>query len=400
MQQMCMLTLILGLLFVLLPARALAEEVKAKVFDGGNVKFVETSPGSGWYKVCDLNGKASNEIVDELTVKTFTSTAPNPTQESLNKILDQVDRIKVLGCGMYIDKAQDEKKVLIDTASAADITSFKLCMQISEDPKSFNHCMCLGYPTIALLCKDKLIALIGCQHGRAIRWSQWHWDAALKEPKRLAVWFADKGFPGQLKEVLEAEKAAAPYIHAWETWRAECPPCLALKDRSEADHLAQFGTDGLRTAQPGPAPKELIPCTSAISKNYTTHKEAIWALLKWAGHDTVLEDNSYPYERLPDRLLDTYSLAEIVEVIGKTDDPAVLDGAIRYLTRMGTAVNIPVFPPPLNNAFTSDIKAKLIARAEASGKWLTTQSLRRLFAIPKSDAELNRENSLEKLLSP
>jgi hypothetical protein len=164
--------------------------------------------------------------------------------------------------------------------------------------------------------------------------------------------------------------------------------------------LGSIGRIGFRAAQPCPIPKELIPSTSAINKYYKSHEDAIRALLKWAGHDTDLEKNNRPYEMLPDHLLDSYSLNEIVETIRKTEDPKVLDGAIRYFTRMMEGTEDPVLKSSLDKVISVEVRTKLIARAEASGKWMTSESLKRLLKVPESDVQRRKREELEKFLPP
>jgi hypothetical protein len=274
-------------------------------------------------------------------------------------------------------------------------------MEINEDPRSFGHDMCLGSPTIALLCKSRRVALLGCQDGQAIRWSQWHWDAELKDPEHLATWLANRGFPSQLKQVLEAEKQAEPNKKAWASWQAECPQCLSLHDLREANRLGSAERTGaFRTIEPCAVPEELIPSASAINKYYTSHIDAIRDLLKWAGHDTDLERDNHAYEMLPDLLLDSYSLNEIVEAIRKTEDPKVLDGAIRYFTILTEGTSEPFLNSSLDKIISGEIRSKLLARAEASGKRMRSESLKRLFKVPKSDAQRKKWDELEKFLPP
>lgn len=361
----------------------LAEEKTGKVVTSGNIKYVETKPGSGWYNVYDIGGKPLNALVDELTVKTYTSTAPNPSQESLNKALRNIDRVKVFASGMYIDKVVDEQKVLAESNSDSDVESFKQCMKIKEDPNTFNHCMCLGFPTFTLYKGDKRVAVLGCQHDAAIRWSEWHWDAQLQNPKMLAKWLASHGYEDQLKRLLKAEENAKGAKGNWETWKADCPPCLGFDDYLQSERLyvcqSRLGERKITRIQPA---KELVSYVKTLRENYKSNQQAILALLTWAGHDTqYCDDEGRPaVEGLPDVFLDTYNWKEILLAIRATSQVKPLTGAVRYLQRMRPTVVQTPLSTTIISSIPDDIKAKLEHAAQSLDK-REYMSFQNLFAL-------------------
>src|SRR3990172_328062 len=72
-------------------------------------------------------------VVDQATMDYFQSTAPDPTQDALDRLLQTVTRVRIVEGGVSRGKAIG-KKVLLDTNSPADIDSFRECFGIVEDP--------------------------------------------------------------------------------------------------------------------------------------------------------------------------------------------------------------------------------------------------------------------------
>jgi tetratricopeptide (TPR) repeat protein len=92
--------------------------------------------------------------------------------------------------------------VLLDTRDAAAIRDLAGCLQIVEDPRTFDHCACLGGPTLELYAGPEHVATIGLQHGRAIRWQQWYHDARLQDGDRFTRWLHHHGIdPGRLEAI-------------------------------------------------------------------------------------------------------------------------------------------------------------------------------------------------------
>src|SRR5262249_11767493 len=95
-------------------------------------------------------------------------------------------------------------RVLFDTRDDQAIRDLATCLQIVEDPETFGHCACLGGPTIELYAGLELVATIGLQHGRAIRWKQWYHDAQLQAGGRLTRWLHEQGIdPARLEAIYQ-----------------------------------------------------------------------------------------------------------------------------------------------------------------------------------------------------
>jgi Tfp pilus assembly protein PilF len=127
------------------------------------------------------------------------SDAPNPLQKDLDDLLPRVSRIRAIAGGMFRGRAM-LSEVVIDTSDAAAVAAFKTTLRISEDPATFTHCGCLGGPTVELFSGADLIATIGLQHGRAIRWAHWKHDAQLRDGKPLNDWLLQHGMDSEFLE--------------------------------------------------------------------------------------------------------------------------------------------------------------------------------------------------------
>jgi tetratricopeptide (TPR) repeat protein len=117
---------------------------------------------------------------------------PDPAQRDLDALLPKVTRVCVLEGAMLQGRAMGGP-VLFDTHDAGAIRDLAGCLRIVEDPRTFDHCSCLGGPTIELYAGPEHVATIGLQHGRAIRWEQWYHDAQLQDGDRLTRWLRDRG---------------------------------------------------------------------------------------------------------------------------------------------------------------------------------------------------------------
>ncbi len=95
----------------------------------------------------------------------------NPSQAELDAVLKGVDRVRVLGGGMYRDQAIG-CDVLVDTRSKAEIETLRGSLKIVEDPATFGHCGCLGGPTIEFFAGKGAdpVATLALHHGHAVRW--------------------------------------------------------------------------------------------------------------------------------------------------------------------------------------------------------------------------------------
>lgn len=117
---------------------------------------------------------------------------PDPAQRDLDALLPRVTRVCVLEGALYRGRAMGGP-VLLDVSDPAALRELSECLRISEDPTTFGHCQCLGGPTLELFAGADLVATLGLQHGRAVRWQHWYHDAALLDGDRLSRWLVSQG---------------------------------------------------------------------------------------------------------------------------------------------------------------------------------------------------------------
>jgi tetratricopeptide (TPR) repeat protein len=128
---------------------------------------------------------------------------PDPAQHDLDDLLPRVTRVCVLEGAMFRGRPMGGR-VLLDTREAGTIKDLASCLRIIEDPATFDHCQCLGGPTMELYAGLEHVATIGVQHGHAIRWERWHHDAQLQDGGGLTRWLRDQGVdPGELEVIYQ-----------------------------------------------------------------------------------------------------------------------------------------------------------------------------------------------------
>lgn len=117
---------------------------------------------------------------------------PDPAQRDLDDLMPRVTRVRVLEGALYRGRAMGGS-VLSEVTDPEALRELAKCLRISEDSTTFSHCQCLGGPTLELYAGAELVATLGLQHGRALRWRQWYHDAALRDGSRLTAWLIDQG---------------------------------------------------------------------------------------------------------------------------------------------------------------------------------------------------------------
>jgi tetratricopeptide (TPR) repeat protein len=129
------------------------------------------------------------------------STAPNPAQRDLDRVLPRVTRVCVRGGGTLRGKALPTEE-LLDVTAPESLRALRGCLRVLEDPRTFKHCSCLGGPTLELFGGTDLLAVIGLHHGQAIRWSRWKHDAVLWDGPALTAWLTAQGLPPEALDIL------------------------------------------------------------------------------------------------------------------------------------------------------------------------------------------------------
>lgn len=136
----------------------------------------------------------SRMIVDQATLEYLRSTAPQPTQASLDRFLGQVVDVRVFANGAHKDSLLGEDVLLAEVNDRDSLMALGRALSIVDGPSG--HCMCYGGPTLELLAQNnRRLALLTVHHGQSIRWTAWQDDASLVDPDKLAAWLADRGIP-------------------------------------------------------------------------------------------------------------------------------------------------------------------------------------------------------------
>lgn len=151
------------------------------------------------------------------------SSAPDPLQADLDEVLRLTTSVRVLSGGVFRGELQSNE-VLVECSGSELVSALQKSLRINTDPSTFNHCACFGGPTIELLDNGTTVALIGLQHGQAIRWRRWKHDAKLLEGFSLEAWFKKQGVDPELLEDIyrnryqrsEIARAGAPALSASE----------------------------------------------------------------------------------------------------------------------------------------------------------------------------------------
>lgn len=130
-------------------------------------------------------------------------------RDALMTALKGVDRL-VLRSGGTCHRQPAEETVLFETRDAAEIAAFLDLIEINEK-QSNGICMCCGTPTFDFYAGERHLAMVGVQHGQALRW-EWPADGRLTRSsrERFATWLEQRGAPESAKaarELAAQEKA-------------------------------------------------------------------------------------------------------------------------------------------------------------------------------------------------
>jgi tetratricopeptide (TPR) repeat protein len=129
------------------------------------------------------------------------SQGPDPAQRELDEVLPRVTRVRAIASGMFRGQAMGSE-VLLDVTDSQALAALGKALEIIVDPKTFDHCACLGGPTLELYRDQELLATIGLHHGRSIRWKQWKHDARLANGQAVNDWLIGHGVEPELLALL------------------------------------------------------------------------------------------------------------------------------------------------------------------------------------------------------
>ncbi|WP_277558031.1 leucine-rich repeat domain-containing protein [Ereboglobus sp. PH5-10] len=127
----------------------------------------------------------------------------------LRNVISSADRF-IVRTGGTCHRRYDKEKIIFETVSQDEIAG--LISLITIDGKTSNGvCMCCGTPTMEFYKNGKLIAMVGIQHGRALRWGGWPADAVLTEEsiKQFTEWLYARGVKEPSEEIERAKSQRA-----------------------------------------------------------------------------------------------------------------------------------------------------------------------------------------------
>lgn len=122
-----------------------------------------------------------------------------PTQVSLDALLASVKQVRIIAAGMSKGRAHTGQVVALVTDPAA-LAKLAAALRIVENPPEPFICICPGGPTLELVAGDAVAATMGLQHGKAIRSSEWDFDATLADGALLNAWLEEHGIPPERLE--------------------------------------------------------------------------------------------------------------------------------------------------------------------------------------------------------
>jgi len=94
-----------------------------------------------------------------------------PRQQDIDELIPKVTRVCVLDGSLFQGKPMSSL-VIADVSDPSAIAELQHSLRIVEEADSSKHCHCLGGPTLEFYHDKHLIAVIGLQHGKAIRWNR------------------------------------------------------------------------------------------------------------------------------------------------------------------------------------------------------------------------------------
>ena len=264
--------------------------------------------------------------------------APDPSQRSLNAMLNRVTRVRMLDGGVSGDRPLGED-VLLDVADSESIEMLRDSLAIVEERSTFGHCMCLGDYALQFYAGRRNIATIGLHHGRSIRWNAWKYDALLRDGQRLLTWLADQGAAAPLEAYEQDRRRAEEYRQAAIRWRQAMPACLQPywdQMRVSADGMVSFipvsqrGEEGQQSQVEDPT-GEVALLLDALEAEYPEPESRILALLKWYGCGMGPWSGFPSYEIVAERLLLVFPTDQLVTALTRYPlTPVHLEGAARY----------------------------------------------------------------------
>lgn len=240
-------------------------------------------------------------------------------KQALMDELKGVDRL-VVRSGGTCHRNPAEEKVLFGTRAPSDVAEFLGLIEIDEK-ESTGACMCCGSPTLELYAGDRHLAMVGIQHGFALRWGDWPADGKLTQKSSWALteWLARRGVNEPYDELHREEGAA----------KARERSQVAFGEAIEA---------ALRTELEKAQPETVEDFLSALIKAYPASETRAVAILRLVGAETEASWNlgdprGDPLCEQGLAKLDATELGRALVAASGNADARVVAGAARFFFR-------------------------------------------------------------------
>ena len=303
-------------------------------------------------------------IRDEAYQRYLDSTAPNPSQSSLDAELARVTRVRILS-GEVVDGKALGTDVLHETTDQASIAELRDCLRIMEDPSTFDHCMCHGDHAIEMFEDQAPLLVLGLHHGYAIRWDKWKHDGALRDGNTLVNWLDARGVGGPKKQLEEDMQRQAAEKRAEEIWINAMPKSIAAIWR-QLDVNKMYDLVG-NVPKSSQTTQKLYQCGMALQKDYPEKHERIIALLRWFGSGAFVVGSIPLYEALPEALLQMIQPKDMVAAAqSRALTPTETRGFLRTFGGMSYRVEHPCAHLVIPQSFKDEILGRNDLEAEVT----------------------------------
>jgi hypothetical protein len=261
-----------------------------------------------FYPMTDKDGKVIG-MMDKTFDEFLQSQAPNPTQLSLDAMLAEVTRVRIIDGGVYKEKASGTQ-VLADIYNETSIRDLCNALAIIEENNQIFYDMCYGDYGIEFYKGEQIITTFGLHHGSSIHWDSWKSDAMLKYRGRIVKWLALQGIEEPLKEYYPDNTQMS------RLWIESMPLCLKLY----WEEMENKSVD-IKILQ------------STLEKAYPDQTTRALALIKWLGAGEEKWIGSPDYESYPEILLLQIPTNVIADALmGIWPYSQYLEGAARYFS--------------------------------------------------------------------
>jgi len=240
--------------------------------------------------------------------------------DSWVEILAATCRVEVFECGMAPsgEPLTPGWPLVVDGAEVAGLLEALAIAQPGD-----GYCMCLGETTFRLMDADgRVLARAALHHGTSLRWDGWDSDAMLLDGALLVRWLDAHGISGPAAEADASRARRSADERDQRRWVDACPQgAVPLLDEL------------LLISRPGSQPAGLADrLEQALCTEFPDRKQRCAALLRWYASGSGRRSGHPMHEKVPDDLLRTSSIDEIIEVAASSDDVDVLLGAARHLS--------------------------------------------------------------------